>query len=75
MVESGIDDVVKALLTTRMNLMRPVIALDPRQFGRGRKFLLELVGRGGRSSATFDELKLFASTFCFGFLFVALYFA
>ena len=55
--------------------MRPVIALDPRQFGRGRKFLLELVGRGGRSGATFDELKLFASTFCFGFLFVALYFA
>ena len=59
----------------RMNPMRPVIALDPRQFGQGRTFLLELAGRAKRSSATLDELKLFASTFCGGFLFVALYFA
>ena len=53
--------------------MRPAIALDPRQFGRGRTFLLELVERNRTSSATLADVKLFISTFCGGFLFVALY--
>ncbi len=55
--------------------MRPVIALDPRRFGQGRPFLLGLTECSGQPSATIDELKLLASTFCCGFLFVALYFA
>ena len=55
--------------------MRAVIARDPRQFGRGRIFLLELAERSPLSSATLDDLKLFVSTFCGGFLFVALFFA
>ena len=56
-----------------MSLMRAVIALDPRQFGRGRRFLLEFAERARPSSAAMDDLKLFASTFCVGFVFVALY--
>ncbi len=58
-----------------MNPIRAVIAFDPRQFGRGRPFLPALAERGRQSSAILDDLKLFASTFCGGFLFVALYFA
>ena len=55
--------------------MRSVIALDPRRFGRGRTFLLDFAERNQPSSAMVDDLRLFASTFCGGFLFVALYFA
>lgn len=58
-----------------MSLMRSVIALDPRRFGRGRTFLLDFAERNQPSSAMVDDLRLFASTFCGGFLFVALYFA
>lgn len=56
-----------------MSLMRPAIALDPRQFGRGRTFLMELVERNRTASATLADVKLFISTFCGGFLFIALY--
>jgi hypothetical protein len=56
-----------------MSLMRAAIALDPRQFGRGRTFLMELAERHRPTSAAMVDMKLFASTFCGGFLFVALY--
>jgi len=55
--------------------MRSVIALDPRLFGRGQIYLLGLVERHAPASATIGELKLFATTFLGGFLFMAIYLA
>jgi len=55
--------------------MRSVIALDPRLFGRGRRYLIEMVGRHAPPAAALDDLKLFATTFVGGFLFVAVYLA
>ena len=53
-----------------MQLARPAFALDPRAFGRGRPrdLRLETAARGEISS----NLKLFATTFVAGFLFVSI---
>ncbi len=55
--------------------MRSVIALDPRLFGRGRRYILEMVDRHGPAVQSLDEFKIFATTFLGGFLFVAVYLA
>ena len=52
-----------------MNLARPVIALDPRRFGRGR---VRSMAMAQSSAALSDDLKLFLTTFAGGFLFVSL---
>jgi hypothetical protein len=52
-----------------MQLARPWFALDPRRFGRGRVWLLELAARPFKVS---DDLKLFATTFVAGFVFVSI---
>ena len=52
-----------------MQLARPGIASDPRRFGRGRQRCLSSVQV---SSAMGEDLKLFATTFVAGFLFVTL---
>ena len=66
---------VKASLRNGMRLMRAVIALDPRLFGRGRIFLAELVEIARPSAQTTDDLRLFATTFLSGFVAVMIYFA
>jgi hypothetical protein len=48
---------------------RAAIATDPRLFGRGQTRVLE--GRIERSWDIPDDLKLFATTFAAGFLFVS----
>ena len=52
-----------------MQLVRPVFASDPRSFGRGirRTFAASAAPR-----ARSDELKLFATTFVAGFVFVSM---
>jgi hypothetical protein len=55
--------------------MRSVIALDPRLFGRGRRFILEMAHRHAPAADALDDLRLFATTFLGGFLFVAIYLA
>ena len=52
-----------------MSMGRPVIALDCRSFGRGRAWLLP--GREA-SSGISEDVKLFATTFVAGFIFVSL---
>jgi hypothetical protein len=52
-----------------MRVLRPVIAQDPRLFGRRSPYLAE--SAPGESRAIGDDLKLFATTFAAGFLFVA----
>ena len=53
-----------------MRMLRPVIALDPRLFGRRSPgFILGDDRERGWSLG--DDLKLFASTFAAGFLFVS----
>ena len=49
---------------------RASIALDPRQFGRGPVRLVE--GCYERRWSISDDLKLFATTFAAGFLFVSI---
>ena len=49
---------------------RAAIALDPRHFGRGRIRILE--SRIERTWSIPDDLKLFATTFAAGFLFVSI---
>ncbi|HSQ98803.1 MAG TPA: hypothetical protein VLM36_02695 [Sphingomicrobium sp.] len=53
-----------------MQLARPVVALDPKLFGRGRARVQPPppLPAGGISS----DLKLFATTFVAGFLFVSI---
>jgi hypothetical protein len=51
-----------------MQLTRPVVATDPRLFGR-RADRRPLTGEGMSRS---DDLRLFASTFAAGFLFVSI---
>ena len=53
-----------------MRTARPAIALDPRCFGRGRSF--DLPVEAERVPASSDELRLFATTFAAGFLFVSI---
>ena len=50
--------------------VRSAIALDPRLFGRGQPRLLG--GTEERSWTPSDDLKLFATTFAAGFLFVSI---
>jgi hypothetical protein len=53
-----------------MRMLRPVIALDPRLFGRRfQGFILGDDTERGWSLG--DDIKLFASTFAAGFLFVS----
>jgi hypothetical protein len=52
-----------------MQLARPVFAPHPRLFGRGR--IRELPARNIEAPAISDDLKLFASTFLVGFVFVS----
>jgi len=52
-----------------MQLARPAFARHPRQFGRGRVFLL--AAPAIPCPAIGEDLKLFASTFVLGFLFVS----
>ena len=49
---------------------RSAIALDPRLFGRGQPRILG--GPEARSWALSDDMKLFATTFAAGFLFVSI---
>ena len=53
-------------------MLRSVIALDPRLFGRGRFFILDSV-RATTQPSMASDLKLFATTFVGGFLFMAIY--
>ena len=55
-----------------MQLVRPVIASDPRTFGRGisRQITVCAVRQSGS-----EDLKLFASTFLAGFIFVSVFLA
>jgi hypothetical protein len=52
-----------------MQLARPANAVDPRRFGRGRLHELEPVRVP--SSSLGADLKLFATTFVCGFVFVS----
>jgi hypothetical protein len=53
-----------------MQLTRPAFALDPKLFGRGRMWELATAPRSSfRLSA---DVKLFATTFVAGFLFVSI---
>jgi hypothetical protein len=52
-----------------MQLARPAFAPHPRLFGRGR--VRELAAPVLETPAISDDLKLFASTFLVGFLFVS----
>jgi hypothetical protein len=52
-----------------MRMLRPAIALDPRLFGKGAPRLLEEIETP--SPAILADIKLFASTFAIGFLFVS----
>ncbi|GAA4744194.1 hypothetical protein GCM10023264_06850 [Sphingomonas daechungensis] len=53
-----------------MRMNRPVVAIDPRLFGkRIPGFLLGSADRAGFSVS--DDVKLFASTFAVGFVFVS----
>jgi hypothetical protein len=49
---------------------RSAIALDPRLFGRGRMRIVDQ--REERSWSIPDDVKLFATTFAAGFLFVSI---
>ena len=49
---------------------RSAIALDPRLFGRGRMRTLDQIEE--RSWSIPDDVKLFATTFAAGFLFVSI---
>jgi len=52
-----------------MQLARPAFATDPRQFGRGRRWMLDVAQANWAIS---DDLKLFATTFVAGFLVVSI---
>jgi hypothetical protein len=52
-----------------MQLARPAIAADPRRFGRARQWRLPSAARELRAS---DDVRLFATTFVAGFVFVSL---
>jgi hypothetical protein len=55
-----------------MRLLRPVIALDPRLFGRRFPgFILGGEELPGLTTVNSDDLKLFATSFALGFVFVS----
>lgn len=53
-----------------MQLARPAFAIDPKRFGKGRVRDLSIVP--SRLSTIGGDLKLFATTFVAGFLFVSI---
>ena len=53
-----------------MHLARPVIALNPRLFGRGPA--RDVAAPKEPAPALSEDLKLFATTFVAGFLFVSI---
>jgi hypothetical protein len=53
-----------------MQLARPAFALDPRLFGRGRR--RDLGESAPAATSLSCDLKLFATTFVAGFLFVSI---
>ena len=55
-----------------MQLARPVFAPDPRRFGRGP---VRVAQTTTESSSISDDLKLFATTFIAGFIFVSIFLA
>ena len=56
---------------------RPAIAIDPRRFGRGRALVLAAPAppQPWFASSISDDVKLFATTFLAGFVFVSLFLA
>ena len=54
-----------------MQAVRSAIAVDPKRFGKGRTRLLENDARPP-SVRLGDDLKLFATTFLAGFVFVSI---
>lgn len=54
-----------------MQLARPSFALDPKRFGKGRARVLDGYAEPARAAWSSD-LKLFATTFVAGFLFVSI---
>jgi hypothetical protein len=57
-----------------MQLARPAIAIDPRCFGRGRR-LIDAPPSEPLLPALSAELRLFATTFLAGFVFVFVFLA
>jgi len=57
-----------------MRTLRPVIAADPRLFGRGRARAVAEPAIERRWTFS-DDLVLFATTFAAGFIFVSIYIA
>lgn len=53
-----------------MSFTRPAFAMCQRRFGRGPVRLVEEIGADGRGLG--DDLRLFATTFFAGFLFVSI---
>jgi len=53
-----------------MRILRPAIAIDPRLFGRRTPGFI-LGGAEDGEVVISDDLKLFATTFAIGFLFVS----
>jgi hypothetical protein len=53
-----------------MQFVRPKIAQDQRRFGKGQARAVTLTA--GQASALSHDLKLFATTFLAGFLFVSI---
>jgi hypothetical protein len=54
-----------------MQLARPASSVHPRRFGRGPYKQVAAVEAPTRSWAISDDLKLFATTFAAGFVFVS----
>jgi hypothetical protein len=57
-----------------MQLARPGIAIHPLRFGRGRRFVSASAATAA-APAIGADLKLFATTFLAGFVFVAVFLA
>jgi len=55
-----------------MERHRPILANDPRAFGRGPRFVLASAAEAKPVSIG-DDLRLFAMTFAAGFLFVSIF--
>ena len=54
---------------------RPAVAIDPRRFGRGRALVLATPAREPSFASISDDVKLFATTFLAGFVFVSVFLA
>jgi hypothetical protein len=55
-----------------MQLVRPPHAMHPRLFGRGRVRLMHEAAPGSGGLSIGPDLRLFATTFVAGFLFVSI---